>query len=437
MPRNWLRPRFEIAPAGGENLFEITLAIPGFAHTLRVYTRDRSYALDRALWNSLRTTINDIPIAVTVRGLGLDAAGAVQLAPSVAAQSNFVVAPVDAPGKIVYWALGNNVGVLKGFGIGEEGTRTVLIPDQVQARTSTEICIGCHAATPDGNGVGFSLGMGFYFDSIADVRQGTEGQVPSYVRPQALSALRRLAGVPAFSRGHWSEGDRIVLVSDSGELRWIQLDGDRQGVLAHAGDARQATDPAFRHDGTALVYVSTTSIVNGRAAAGPADLYQIPYANGAGGTATPVAGAAEAAYTEYYPAFSPDDALIAFTRLDGADNVYSNPNAEVFVVPASGGVAKRLVANDPPACQTDLRSPGLTNDWPKWSPDVGRVNDRRYYWLTFSSLRSGAAQIYVTALIVEADGTLTTFPALHLWNQPPNEGNHTPAWDNFQIPPVE
>jgi hypothetical protein len=437
IPRNWLRPRVDYQPAGAENLFEITFSIPGFAHTLRVYTRDRNYALDRTLWESLRTTINDQSISVTVRGLGLDPAGAVQLAPSMPAQSTFVIAPVEAPGKIVYWALGNNVGLLKGFGIGEEGTRTVLVPDQVEARTSTEICIGCHAATPDGNGVGFALGMGFYFDSIADVRQGTAGQVPSYVRPQALSALRRFTGVPAFSRAHWSDGDRIVLVSDAGELHWIQLDGERQGVLVHSGDTRQATDPAFRHDGTAVVYVSTTSVINGRAAAGPSDLYQIPYANGAGGPATPVAGAADAANTEYYPAFSSDDALIAFTRLAGEDNVYSNPKAEVFVVPASGGVAKRLAANDPPACQTDLRSPGLTNDWPKWSPDVGRANGRTYYWLTFSSLRSGAAQIYVTAVVVEMDGTITTFPALHLWNQPPDEGNHTPAWDNFQIPPVE
>jgi hypothetical protein len=52
-------------------------------------------------------------------------------------------------------------------------------------------------------------------------------------------------------------------------------------------------------------------------------------------------------------------------------------------------------------------------------------------------LRSGAAQIYVTAVVIEADGTLATFPSLHLWNQPPDEGNHTPSWDNFQIPPVE
>jgi len=27
-----------------------------------------------------------------------------------------------------------------------------------------------------------------------------------------------------------------------------------------------------------------------------------------------------------------------------------------------------------------------------------------------------------------------TYPALFLWNQPAEQGNHTPAWDNFVIP---
>ena len=47
MPRNWLRPRFELAPAAGENLFEIDLTVAGFAHPLRIFTaQDRATALD-------------------------------------------------------------------------------------------------------------------------------------------------------------------------------------------------------------------------------------------------------------------------------------------------------------------------------------------------------------------------------------------------------
>ena len=91
--------------------------------------------------------------------------------------------------------------------------------------------------------------------------------------------------------------------------------------------------------------------------------------------------------------------------------------------------------------------PGLTDSWAKWSPLATTVDGKTYYFLTFSSRRrgpadassiwgvGGRAQLYVTVIV--SDGkTLTTYPALYLWNQPPLEGNHTPAWDNFQIPPV-
>jgi len=437
MPRNWLRPRFDYLPSRGENLFEVTVTVPGFAHPLRAYTRDRGYTLDKELWARLRTSINDVAIGVTVKALGLSASGSVETPVSEAARTTFVIAPVEAPGKIVYWALANGLGSLKGFGIGEEGVQNVLVPSQVVARDpAKETCIGCHAATPDGNAVGFALGQGLYLDSIADIREGSVGMVPSYVTPTALTALRKLEGIPTYSPAHWSAGDRIAVMGDTGDLTWIQLDGDRQGIIARTGDNRLATAPTFRHDGAGIVYVSTNSISVGRQAAGPSDLYAVPYAGGAGGPATPVAGAAEPDFTEYYPAFSPDDAFIAFTRITGSGIVYSVPEAEVFVVPSAGGVATRLKANDPPACQSSLHSPGLTNDWTKWSPDVGRANGKTYYWITFSSQRTGVPQLYVTALVVDGAGKLSTYPALYLWNQPAAEGNHTPAWDHLQIPPI-
>jgi hypothetical protein len=438
MPRNWLRPRFDYLPSRAENLFEITVTVSGFAHQLRAYTRDQSYTFEKNLWDGLRLSADDVPINVTVKALGLSSSGSVEKPASEAASTTFVIAPVDAPGKIVYWALvSDGVGSLKGFGIGEEGVESVLVPSQVVARDpTTETCIGCHSATPDGTAVGFALGEGFYFDSIADISAGSVGKVPPYVTPTALATLRKLEGIPTYSPAHWSAGDRIAVVGDTGDLTFVELDGNEEGILARDGDPHSATAPAFRHDGTGIAYVSTNSITVGRQAAGPSDLYVVPYVGGAGGPATPVTGAADPNYTEYYPAFSPDDAFIAFTRIAGSGNVYSVPEAEVFVVPSAGGVATRLAANDVPACQTGLQSPGLTNDWPKWSPDVGQANGKHYYWITFSSKRTGVAQLYVTALVVDGSGKLSTYPALYLWNQPSAEANHTPAWDDVQIPPI-
>jgi hypothetical protein len=444
MPRNWLRPRFEIAAASGENLFEIQLSVDGFAHPLRIYTAQTSAALDAKLWDQLRLSAGDRTISVSVRALTLTN-GTVALGPSAPATTSFTVAPVDAPGKIVYWALADDMGTLrgslKGFGIGEEGVQDVLVPSQVASRKSNETCVGCHTATPDGFGVGFSMGPSDYFNNISDIRQGTAGSQPSYANSSGMAAIRTLRGIPAYSKAHWADGDRMVLLSDTGTLNWVQVDGAARGTLARTGDTRKASEPSWSHDGEDVVYVSGNDLIDGRLDDGPADLYVVPYANRAGGGAKPLAGAADSAATEYYPAFSPDDTLVAFTRIAGSGNTYSTPAAEVFVVPfkgGNGGTALRLAANDAAACQSGLASPGLTNDWPKWSPRAVTAGGKTYYWLTFSSKRAGTsnAQIYVAGVIKDAAGNLTSTPALHLWNQPATEGNHTPSWDDFAIPPI-
>ncbi len=445
MPSNWLRPRFELTAASGENLFEINLSVAGFAHTLRIFTASPSYALDAGLWNGLRGAVTDRPITVAMRALTVGAGGAVTLAPSVFATTSFVIAPVEAPGKIVYWALaddmGTKVGSLKGFGIGEESVEDVLVPSQVQTRASNDTCIGCHAATPDGNSVGFTMGPQNYFNQVANVTAGAVGTTPAYATPAALATMQTLHGIPAFSPGHWSDGDRVVLLSDTGTLHWVEVDGNASGTLARTGDANKATEPAFSHDGNNVVYVSATAITDGRLDTGPADLLAVPYQNRAGGAAKPLPGASDPNFTEYYPSFSPDDALVAFTRVPGAESAYSNPDAEVFVVPfnkGAGGAAIRLAANDAAACQSSVVSPGLTNDWPKWSPQAVTAGGKTYYWLTFSSKRteSANAQLYITAVVVDAAGNVTTYPALYLWNQPSSDGNHTPSWDDFAIPSI-
>jgi hypothetical protein len=140
-------------------------------------------------------------------------------------------------------------------------------------------------------------------------------------------------------------------------------------------------------------------------------------------------------FQAYYPAFSPDDHFVAFTRAPSTGDNYDVPAAEIFLLPREGAATPtRVAANDPPLC-TKRSSPGLTNSWPKWAPTVGRAGDLSYYWLTFSSRRmtGGQPQIFITAVTVSEVGLLQTYPALYVWNQPPTESNHTPAWDVFEI----
>jgi hypothetical protein len=208
------------------------------------------------------------------------------------------------------------------------------------------------------------------------------------------------------------------------------------GIIARNGDSGSASAVAFSHDGATLVYCKAASVNSGvNVYQGGGDLYRVPYNGRMGGAATPVAGASDPAWSEFYPSFSADDRFLAFSRVPNAESSYDEPLAEIMVVPTAGGAPSRLTANDPPAC-LGRTSPGITNSWPKWSPEVRSAGGKTYYWLTFSSKRGDGTtpQLYITALVASESG-IDSFPALYLWNQPEGEANHTPAWDQFQLIP--
>ncbi|HEY5375198.1 MAG TPA: hypothetical protein VIK01_16075, partial [Polyangiaceae bacterium] len=252
------------------------------------------------------------------------------------------------------------------------------------------------------------------------------------------------------------------------------------GIIPRNGDPRGAVTPDWSHDGTTIAYTSTDSTTDGRVGhgansktpLGAVDIYAVPFNNGMGGAAKPVLGASDPAHAEYYPDYSGDDQLLAFTRVDNfkslpaADQeMYYRPQGEVFVVPAAGGEALRLTANDPPACSGET-SPGVHNSWPKWSPLVREADGKKYYFLIFSSTRQSPgviqdttqpnnmrpmSQLYMATLVDDGSGKLEQHSAVFLWNQrnlvklDANqqavisdfvENNVTPAWDEFQAPPV-
>ncbi len=262
----------------------------------------------------------------------------------------------------------------------------------------------------------------------------------------------------------------------------VAAQGTGWDIIARTGDTHGAVLPDWSHDGMRIVYTSTDSTADGHVGWEPGkgvqpptavDLYPVPFNAGKGGNAAPVMGASNPADAEYYPDFSADDALIAFTRVanfkalqtdDDSKKIYYRPQAEVVVVPSNGGTAISLAANAPPAC-TGESSPGVYNSWPKWSPIVREANGKKYYFLLFSSARespgfvkdsggndtkSPMSQLYMTALTADASGTLTSYGAAYLWNQRylvtgtaanPTitdfaQNNVTPAWDEFQAPPV-
>lgn len=433
LPRGWLRPRFRWTPT--HQVYELTLEAATQQYPLHVYTTQTTWTMPASIWTALQAhTVSD-PIRVTVRGL--DTGGA----PATGSSGPIQIAPVAISGSIVYWT---NTGTpaLKGFSVGEETVHPVLTSAQAGGQ-----CLGCHNSTPDGEWLGFSLNAAATDGrpSWAAIRKADgSAAAPTFISASAGTLLARTyQQEPVFSAAHWAAGDRIALsMFETGgrtEIIWTNLEattttqGTGWGIVARTGGPTNAGGATWSNDGNTVAYIAANYVSSGiNTDQGGADIYTVPYNGGAGGTATALAGAATAEYSESFPDFSQDDKLVAFTRVPPTLNSYDEPQAEVFVVPTTGGTAVRLAANNPPTC-SGATSPGVGNSWPKWSPEVTSVAGSDYYWLTFSSKRGGGVpQLYVSPVVVSGTN-VTTYPALYLWNQPATESNHTPAWDTFDI----
>ncbi len=423
------------------------------------------------------------------------------------------VAEVMRPKTVAFDGVLNEEGAhLRGqYGGGKPGFE----PGEVQ-------CIGCHTSTPDGAAVVFTDDWPWN-KAIASVEEGSAGDIPDYITPGARALLKMpWLGTQTMTPARFSPGDRLLVASfgartqpfwgSSGQkdrLIWIDLEtsatisdavpmenpqqakddrnaailaaeGTAWGKLTMQGETGNATLPDWSHDGERIVYVSTDDSPNGHPSyeATTADLHIVSFGEGNGGVVEPVPGASSPDVYEYYPAFTGDDSLLAFTRAPKKyatqgcpggscpDGPYYNRYGEIHAIPATGGSSVRLVANDPIACAGDDVSKGLINSWPKWSPNSVSVGGKTYHFLIFSSARSypgsfdiphgqwtpqtldtRSSQLYMAAVVSDDEtGDITTYPAVYLWHQnrvvsgqtatEVGNSNITPAWDDFKIPDV-
>jgi mono/diheme cytochrome c family protein len=228
--------------------------------------------------------------------------------------------------------------------------------------------------------------------------------------------------------------------------------------------------PNWSKDGKILVYTAAQGSQNGgldKTRWVEADLHYVPFDklpdNTYGGQAAAVPGASDPGVMEYYPAWSPDHLMIAYNRVeDRTLPGYYNRFAEINIV-NDKGQRIRLAANDPVACSGD-KSPGIFNSWPRWAPNVKKADQKDFFFVVFSSARKYPnpvnlgpnpnnpgipqipSQLYIAAVVRDASGAITTYPAIYLWNQayeqqpgattidPAFRGsnNLTPAWSEIQ-----
>ncbi len=312
-------------------------------------------------------------------------------------------------------------------------------------------CIGCHAVSPDGSKLSFSLGGSLpgYFSLYAVAQKTATG----------TSFADKFAVMSTYS------ADAARMVTGSyGKLTLRTADSTLAAItddLFAAEVSERKTHPFWSPSGQRLAFVSWTPSqddINANHVTG--DMVQggqiwIASSNGQSLTGAPTLLVPRASgVTSYYPAISDDDQFVVFNQSScsgpansdtgwgaGACDGYNDISARLMVVASAGGAPVALTrANGGDA-------PLTTNSWPRWSPDHGTFRGKRLYWVAYSSRRAyglalaGATndttkpQLWFAAVAI--DGTTTpaadpSFAPVWLPGQDPNlagpRGNHTPAW---------
>ena len=123
------------------------------------------------------------------------------------------------------------------------------------------------------------------------------------------------------------------------------------------------------------------------------DLYRIPFNDGKGGAAEPIAGASANGMSNSFPKVSPDGRWIVYVQC--RNGLLMRPDSELYIVPAAGGAARRM------RCNTTLM-----NSWHSFSPN-GR-------WLVFSSKSELA--LHADVPHAHRRGTAIDSPAIRIDN---------------------
>jgi tetratricopeptide (TPR) repeat protein len=190
-----------------------------------------------------------------------------------------------------------------------------------------------------------------------------------------------------------------VFYPTRGVLAWYSAATGRLQPLPGADDPRYVhTNAVWSPDGSYLVFAraeARDAYPEGSKLAERAndpnetqiryDLYRIPFGEGRGGQAVPIAGASGNGMSNSFPKISPDGRFVVFVR--ARNGQLMRPDGELYIVPSEGGEARRLRANTP-----------LMNSWHSFSPN-GR-------WLVFSSKsRSPYTQMFLTHLDEQGNDT--------------------------------
>ena len=327
-----------------------------------------------------------------------------------------VIKPLDPPNlPLISWRLRN---------VGESRGRLLL--------TGMYTCANCHSFSLDGKTLGMDLDgpkndKGMY--TLVPIRQQMsigakdviewstfEGKLTGAIRvgfmsqvsPDGQYVVTMIQGPAARQKGTLNNFYTAnfkdyrflqVFYPTRGILAWYSRAAGKLQPLPGADDQRYVhTNAVWSPDGKYLVFARAEArdvYPPGSKLAEHAndpnetriqyDLYRIPFNAGKGGQPERILGASQNGMSNSFPKVSPDGRWIVFVQCRNGELM--RPDSLLYIVPATGGEARRLRANTP-----------LMNSWHSFSPN-GR-------WLVFSSKSRGPyTKMFLTHLDEEGNSS--------------------------------
>jgi len=294
---------------------------------------------------------------------------------------------------------------------------------------SLPTCANCHSFSADGKTLGMDLDgpdsdKGTYTMShLARETQIARRDVMTWNsfpgRPPGSRTIGFMSQVSPDGQYAVSTVNEEVYTANFLDYRFLQVFYPARGILAVYSRATGqivplpgADDPRFVHtnavwspDGRSIIFARAPARdaypADGKMAAAANDpnelpvrydLYRIPFNGGRGGRATPIAGASANGKSNSFPKISPDGRWLVFVQ--SRNGQLMRPDSELYIVPASGGAARRMNCNTP-----------LMNSWHSFSPN-GR-------WMVFSSK---SLSPYTQMFLTHIDGNGNDSPPILIEN---------------------
>jgi hypothetical protein len=387
LPPNLAKLELHFYPGSGNTLFELSLS--NQVTDIRVYLRCTNplaggciYLPDPTVWTWLAETNRGRTVTVELRGTD-DAGGAV----GQSATQSLGFARDNIMGGIYYWTTSSGSAIMR-FDFGS------LTQRQAEQFLTTNLtngrCIGCHALSRDGHKMVIAASSGPVNDLLLDVR--TRAPLVPFPTPQS-----------SFFESWNPDGTRYVGVYNSRANPNYNLQifdgttGRFVQSIAGTGTAQEpADDPDWSADGTRIAFTRMGDSTSWPQWASHGSIQMVMGSGDAFGAPIEIVPA-QSGKNRYYPAFSPDGALLVFDEStcmsgdSGSDCDHdTDPTARLYIVRAAAGASPIELARANAGGPTDGQNRDFCNSFPKWSPFVfQRTGEEgtRVEWLTFSSKR--------------------------------------------------